>query len=142
MSLPEEETSSISSAACTWLNPAASRAASGDYVVCLGAGNITQWAAALPGELGTLLVFDTEGRRLLERDLGALPVADWLDENGEPKSEDEKKTWSDSVEAARPYDSPDKKDWFIGVCAEAGCDPATSTLFDYLETDDKLSFAK
>ncbi len=26
-------------------------AKSGDYVVCLGAGNITQWAAALPGEL-------------------------------------------------------------------------------------------
>jgi len=25
--------------------------APGDYVVCLGAGNITQWAAALPGEL-------------------------------------------------------------------------------------------
>jgi len=24
----------------------------GDYVVCLGAGNITQWAYALPGELG------------------------------------------------------------------------------------------
>jgi UDP-N-acetylmuramate--alanine ligase len=23
----------------------------GDYVICLGAGNITQWAAALPGEL-------------------------------------------------------------------------------------------
>lgn len=26
----------------------------GDYVVCLGAGNITQWAAALPGELAKL----------------------------------------------------------------------------------------
>jgi UDP-N-acetylmuramate--alanine ligase len=24
-----------------------------DYVVCLGAGNITQWAYALPGELKT-----------------------------------------------------------------------------------------
>ena len=24
---------------------------SGDYVVCLGAGSITQWAYALPGEL-------------------------------------------------------------------------------------------
>ena len=23
----------------------------GDYVICLGAGNITQWAYALPGEL-------------------------------------------------------------------------------------------
>lgn len=26
----------------------------GDYVVCLGAGNITQWAAALPGQLSAL----------------------------------------------------------------------------------------
>jgi UDP-N-acetylmuramate--alanine ligase len=33
----------------------ASRAQKGDYVVCLGAGNITQWAAALPGELGALI---------------------------------------------------------------------------------------
>ena len=29
----------------------ASIAQSGDYVVCLGAGSITQWAYALPGEL-------------------------------------------------------------------------------------------
>ncbi|MBI4923813.1 MAG: UDP-N-acetylmuramate--L-alanine ligase [Devosia nanyangense] len=33
----------------------ASRAEDGDYVVLLGAGNITQWAAALPAELGKLL---------------------------------------------------------------------------------------
>ncbi|CAN0512468.1 unnamed protein product [Laminaria digitata] len=33
----------------------AERATDGDYVVCLGAGNITQWASALPVELGTLL---------------------------------------------------------------------------------------
>ena len=26
----------------------------GDFVVCVGAGNITQWAAALPGELADL----------------------------------------------------------------------------------------
>jgi UDP-N-acetylmuramate--alanine ligase len=29
-------------------------ARAGDYVVCLGAGNITQWAYALPGELAAL----------------------------------------------------------------------------------------
>jgi UDP-N-acetylmuramate--alanine ligase len=29
-------------------------ASKGDYVVCLGAGNITQWAYALPGELKAL----------------------------------------------------------------------------------------
>ena len=33
----------------------AERIAAGDYVVCLGAGNITAWAAALPGELETAL---------------------------------------------------------------------------------------
>ena len=33
----------------------ASRVAEGDYVVCVGAGNITQWAAALPGELEALM---------------------------------------------------------------------------------------
>jgi UDP-N-acetylmuramate--alanine ligase len=38
----------------------ASRAAEGDYVVLLGAGNITQWAAALPAELGALIGKDVE----------------------------------------------------------------------------------
>jgi UDP-N-acetylmuramate--alanine ligase len=38
----------------------ASRVADGDYVVCLGAGNITQWAAALPGELAALLGKEVE----------------------------------------------------------------------------------
>jgi UDP-N-acetylmuramate--alanine ligase len=33
----------------------AARVEAGDYVVCLGAGNITQWAAALPAELGKLI---------------------------------------------------------------------------------------
>ena len=33
----------------------ASRVEAGDYVVMLGAGNITQWAAALPVELGKLM---------------------------------------------------------------------------------------
>jgi UDP-N-acetylmuramate--alanine ligase len=38
----------------------ASRAADGDYVVCLGAGNITQWAASLPAELGALMGVDPQ----------------------------------------------------------------------------------
>jgi len=38
----------------------AGRAADGDYVVCLGAGNITSWAAALPAELGALLGKDVK----------------------------------------------------------------------------------
>lgn len=81
-------------------------------------------------------------RTLLEDGKSNEDVAAWIDANGTPKTEDEKKAWSDQVEAARPYDDPDKKEWFIGVCKEAGCDPATSTLFDFLEADDKASYAK
>ncbi|MBC8872630.1 MAG: hypothetical protein H8E44_24615 [Planctomycetes bacterium] len=33
-------------------------------------------------ELGTLYVFDTDGKRLCQRDLGALPVANWLADGG------------------------------------------------------------
>jgi UDP-N-acetylmuramate--alanine ligase len=35
-------------------NHIAGLARPGDYVVCLGAGSITQWAYALPGELGAV----------------------------------------------------------------------------------------
>lgn len=81
-------------------------------------------------------------KKQLEAGAADEEIAAWLDANGEPKTEAEKTAWSDGVEAARPYDNPEKKDWFVGVCAEAGCDPATSTLFDFLEADDKTSFAK
>lgn len=92
-------------------------------------------------------LFDFKGvkgkdlRDLLETGVSDAEVAAWLDNHGILKTEAEKKEWSDSVEAARPYDNPEMKDWFIGVCAEAGIDPANSTLFDFLEADDKASFA-
>jgi UDP-N-acetylmuramate--alanine ligase len=38
----------------------ASRAEAGDYVVCLGAGSITQWATALPAELARLIGTEPE----------------------------------------------------------------------------------
>ena len=40
---------SASSGRRIWLPLIRSLAKPGDYVVCLGAGNITQWAQALPG---------------------------------------------------------------------------------------------
>lgn len=86
-------------------------------------------------------VTGAEIKKLLEAGSSNEEIAAWIDANGTPKTEEEKTAWSDGVEAARPYDNPDMKDWFIGVCAEAGIDPATSTLFDYLEKDDHASFA-
>jgi len=67
-------------------------------------------------------------------------VAKWLDTHGTPKTAAEITAWSDSVEAANPYEMPDKKEWFAGECAKVGLDPKTTTLFTFLETDDRLTF--
>lgn len=67
-------------------------------------------------------------------------IAAWLDGHGAPKTSAEVKAWSDGVEAANPYDMPDKREWFVGECAKVGIDPKTSTLFDFLETDDRQSY--
>lgn len=80
-------------------------------------------------------------KKLLEGGATNEEIASWLDTNGEAKTDAEKSEWSDGVEAYRPYDTPEKKEWFIGVCKEAGCDPQTSTLFDFLEADHKFSYS-
>jgi Domain of unknown function (DUF5069) len=69
-------------------------------------------------------------------------IASWLDSHGAKKSAAEIKTWADGVEGYKPFEDPEKKDWFAGECGKLGIDPAKSTLFDMLETDDRVSYAK
>lgn len=69
-------------------------------------------------------------------------IAQWVDANGEKKTPEEIKQWSDGVEAANPYNDPEKREWFVEQVKPHGLDPATTTLFDWLETDDKASYAK
>ena len=69
-------------------------------------------------------------------------VVTWFNEKGASKSADETRAWSDGVESYNPHDNPEQKDWFDGECVALGLDPVKSTLFDYLETDDRVSFKK
>ena len=69
-------------------------------------------------------------------------MAEWLDANGEPKTPDEIKRWGDEVEANRPYDNPERRDWFVEQTKTLKLDPAKTTLFDWLEADDKASHAE
>lgn len=79
-------------------------------------------------------------KELLAKGASNEDVAKWLDTHGTPKTAAEITAWSDYVEAANPYEIPDKKEWFAGECAKVGLDPKTSTLFTFLETDDRQSF--
>jgi Domain of unknown function (DUF5069) len=66
-------------------------------------------------------------------------MAEWLDANGEKKTPEEIKRWSDDVERSSLYDNPEKREFFIEECKKLGLDPAKTTLFEWLETDDKAS---
>src|SRR5262245_56317327 len=81
-----------------------------------------------------------EVRPLLASGANDEQIALWLDSHGSPKTAVEVKAWSDSVEAVRPYDDPESRDWFVGECEKLGLKPETTTLFDFLEADDIASF--
>ena len=65
----------------------------------------------------------------------------WVEAHGEKKTAEEVKAWSTSVEANNPYNDPEKREWFEENVRPLGLDPAKTTLFDWLEADDKASFS-
>jgi hypothetical protein len=69
-------------------------------------------------------------------------ILTWFNTHGTPKTNEEIQAWSTGIESTRPYDNPEKKEWFASECAPLGLKPETSTLVDYLETDDLVSFKK
>jgi hypothetical protein len=134
--------------------PASARKRTGGYVIlsrmadkgrAMLAGNIGEYHFDCP--LDNML-FDFKGvkgsdvQKLLEDGASDAEIAAWLDKNGTPKTAEEIKAWSDGLEAYRPYDNPEKKEWFVGVCQPLNIDPAKNTLFDFLDTDDRVSFKK
>ena len=41
-----------------------------------------------------------------------------------------------------PYNDPERRDWFVEQVKPLGLDPAKTTLFDWLEADDKACHAQ
>jgi hypothetical protein len=69
-------------------------------------------------------------------------IVQWLDAHGAQKSAAEVTAWGDAVEAYSLVNDPEKRDFFVGECAKLGLVPEETTLFDWLEADDRASFAK
>jgi hypothetical protein len=83
-----------------------------------------------------------EVRQVLASGASDDEIVAWFNSHGTPKSEAEIKAWAAGTEAGRPYDQPEKRDWFNGECKKLGLDPVKTTLFDYLDFDDRKSFGK
>jgi hypothetical protein len=65
----------------------------------------------------------------------------WLEANGTKKTAVEIKAWSDEMEAGSPMKNPEKRAFFIEKCTKLGLDPEKTSTFDWLEADDRASFA-
>lgn len=65
----------------------------------------------------------------------------WVKEHGISRTDEEIALWSDTVDATMYSTDPEKKEWFAGECARLGLNPETTSLFQYLDVDDKKSFS-
>src|SRR4051812_10998842 len=81
-----------------------------------------------------------EIRQQIESGADNEQLAAYLDTHGTPKTRAEVEAWSDGMDKTNPYFNPEKKEWFAGECAKLGLDPASTTLFQWLDADDRNSF--
>lgn len=76
-------------------------------------------------------------KRLLSEGADDQAVAEWLNTLGRAVTPEEIDAWSTKVEKSSPYADPGKREWFESECERLDLDPKTTTLFDYLDADDR-----
>ena len=67
-------------------------------------------------------------------------MARWLDSHGRQKSAAEKEQWNEERRSASLYNDPEKRDFFVEETRKLGLNPETTTLFQWLEADDRASY--
>jgi len=68
-------------------------------------------------------------------------IADWVKKNGIEKTEAEVSAWNDKVSANNYSDDAGKAAWLAGEVAKLNM-PVGTTLFDWLDKDDIVSYKK
>ncbi|OGH18139.1 MAG: hypothetical protein A3G13_03270 [Candidatus Levybacteria bacterium RIFCSPLOWO2_12_FULL_37_7] len=66
-------------------------------------------------------------------------ILEWFNINGDFKTDEEIEKWSNQADRKDYATREDKKKWFIPYCEKLGLDPFKTSLFDYLDADDKAS---
>jgi hypothetical protein len=116
-----------------------------DKCRALVAGNIGEYHFDCPLDnmlFGFKGVKGDDFKAQIENGASDQEIVEWLNRNGEKKTPDEIKRWGDEVTATRPYDDPERREWFIEQTKPLGLDASKTTLFDWLEADDKACHAQ
>ena len=124
----------------------------GDYVIlartldkcrALLWGNIGEYHFDCPLDnmlFGPMGIKTDEFKAEVERGASDEEMVQWMDSHRTMKSSEEVKAWSEQMMAANPYHNPEKRDWFVEQVSVYKLDPATTTLFDWLDVDDRESY--
>ncbi|MGI8820855.1 MAG: DUF5069 domain-containing protein [Chthoniobacterales bacterium] len=125
----------------------------GDYVIlartldkcrALLWGNIGEYHFDCPLDnmlFGPMGIKGDDFKAEVEKGASDEEMVQWMGNHGNKMSAAEVKTWRDGMMAANPYDNPEKRDWFVEQVSVYKLDPATTTLFDWLDVDDKESYS-
>jgi hypothetical protein len=76
-------------------------------------------------------------RAALEKGATDEEMVKWVNEHGERKSPEEAAKWREEMMAVNPYNDPEKREWFVEQLKVYNLDPKTTTLFDWLDVDDR-----
>ena len=83
-----------------------------------------------------------EVRKALEAGATDEEIAAYLDTHGTPKTPEEVRAWSDGMDKATLHGHPEKGAYFDGECQKLGLDGSKTTVFEWLEADDRASYAQ
>lgn len=81
-------------------------------------------------------------KKEVERGASDEELVRWLDAHGTPKTAEEIKAWGDAVEqwSMSQDEDPEKRAYFTEQTGKLGLDPLTTSVFTWLEADDKASY--
>jgi len=116
-----------------------------DKCRALVAGNIGEYHFDCPLDntlFGFKHVKGEDFKAEIENGASDQEMVEWLNRSGEKKTQEEIERWGEEVEASSLYNDPEKRDYFIEECKKLGLDPAKTTTFSWLETDDRVSHAQ
>ncbi len=121
----------------------------GDYVIL--ARTLDKCRALLWGNIGEYhfdcpldnMLFEPMGLKAdefkaeVERGATDEEMVQWVRSQGSAKTPEAVKAFTEQMMAVNPYENPEKREWFEEQVKPLGLDPAKTTLFDWLEADDK-----
>ena len=108
-------------------------------------GNIGEYHFDCPLDnmlFGPMAIDANEFKAEVERGASDQEMVQWMQAHGKMKSPEEVRAWSEQMMAANPYENPEKRDWFVEQVSVYKLDPKTTTLFDWLDVDDRESYKK